>query len=296
MELREGLAPFGEWSTWYRLTGGGKPGLAPLVVLHGGPGCTHAYVESFADLAASGRLVVHYDQIGCGGSTWLPERGADFFTVDLFLAELRNLLDHLGISGRFHLLGQSWGGMLASEFAVMRPEGLRGLVIADSPASMPLWIAETAKLCAQLPPDVQAVLNRHQEDGTTDHPDYKRATEVFNARHVCRLDPMPDSVARTFRALEQNPHVYNVMNGPNEFHVTGSLRDWSVIDRLDRIAAPTLVIAGAYDEATPACTAPFRERIARVESHVFPNSSHMPHVEEREACMALVDAFLARCD
>jgi len=294
MAEREGLAPFGEWSTWYRLTGGGAR--TPLVVLHGGPGCTHDYVDSFTDLAAAGRMVVHYDQIGCGRSTRLPDRGADFFTVELFLAELRNLLSHLGIGGGYHLLGQSWGGMLASEHAVTRPSGLKGLVIANSPASMPLWIAETGRLRAALPAGVQATLSRHEADGTTRHPDYAAATAVFNARHVCRLDPLPESVKRTFDALEEDSHVYNLMNGPNEFHVTGSLRDWSVIERLHLITAPTLVIAGGHDEATPATTAPFRERIANVESHVFPHSSHMPHVEEREACMALVGGFLARCD
>ena len=124
MKVREGTAPFGDWATWYRVTGGDDPAQAPLVVLHGGPGATHAYVESFADRAQSGRMVIHYVQIGCGRSSRLPDRGAEFFNVALFLSELRNLFNHLDISERFHLLGQSWGGMLAAEFAVTRPAGV----------------------------------------------------------------------------------------------------------------------------------------------------------------------------
>jgi L-proline amide hydrolase len=98
---------------------GGKP--LPLVVLHGGPGCTHDYLLSLADLARDGRQVIFYDQIGNGRSTHLPERGADFWTVDLFVRELHNLLGALGLKeGGYHVLGQSWGGFLAQEFALTR--------------------------------------------------------------------------------------------------------------------------------------------------------------------------------
>lgn len=292
----EGRAPFRGWETWYRVTGDLKGGRLPVIVVHGGPGATHDYVESFAALARDGRAVVHYDQIGCGRSTRLPDRGADFWTPALFIAELENLIAHLGLGGGYLLLGQSWGGMLGAEFATLRPAGLKGLVIADSPASMALWIAETGRLRAALPPEVQAVLSHHEAAGTTAHPDYKAATDVFNARHVCRLDPPPEAVARTFRALEADSHVYNLMNGPNEFHVTGTLKDWTVIDRLHRIAVPALVISGAHDEATAATVQPFLDHIPDVRGHVFPNSSHMPHVEEFDDCMALVGGFLADCD
>ena len=186
--------------------------------------------------------------------------------------------------------------MLGAEFGKTRASGLRGLVIADSPASMALWIAETGRLRAALPPDVQEVLARHEAAGTTMHPDYKAATEVFNARHVCRMDPLPAAVASTFRALEADSHVYNLMNGPNEFHVTGTLKDWTVIDRLPRIAVPVLVISGIHDEATAATVQPFLDHIPDVRGHVFPNSSHMPHVEEEADCIALVGNFLAGCD
>ncbi|WP_112313259.1 proline iminopeptidase-family hydrolase [Pseudogemmobacter bohemicus] len=294
-KITEGRAAFGRYETWYRIAGDLQSGLAPLIVAHGGPGCTWDYVESFAALAESGRAVIHYDQLGNGNSTRLPEKGADFWTTDLFLDELANLIAHLGLS-RYHLLGQSWGGMLGAEFGITRPVGLLSLILADSPASMPLWIAETARLRADLPADVQAVLDRHEAAGTTDHPDYKAATKVFYARHVCRLDPAPAEVQRTNHAMEADAHVYNLMIGPNEFHITGTLKNWDVSDHVHLINVPVLLISGAYDEATPATIRPFVDNIPDNRWHIFPNASHMPHVEEFDACITVVEAFLAECD
>jgi len=294
---REGTVPFGEFETWYRITGEPRLGVAPLVVLHGGPGCVHDYVLTIADIAQrTGRPVIHYDQLGNGRSTHLPDRGADFWTPELFLAELDSLLTGLGVRDGYHLLGQSWGGMLGAEHAVRRPAGLRSLTIADSPASMELWVAEANRLRALLPAEVRATLLAHEADGSYDHPEYQRAMRVFYDRHVCRVVPNPPEVAATFAAIEADPTVYLTMNGPAEFHVIGTLRDWTIIDRLDRIAVPTLVVSGAHDEATEACVRPFVERIPDIRQHVFPDSSHMPHVEERTAFMQLVAGFLAEVE
>ena len=294
--VREGFAPFREHKTWYRVTGDLSAGKAPLIVLHGGPGCTHDYVDSFKGLAARGRAVVHYDQLGNGRSTHLRDKGADFWTPRLFLDELENLLRHLNIAGRYHLLGQSWGGMLGAEHAVTQPKGLKALVIANSPASMELWVREANRLRAALPPQVQATLLRHERAGTTTDPDYVKAVRVFYDRHVCRVTPWPDEVARTFKAIDEDPTVYMTMNGPSEFHVVGTLKTWSIIDRLDRIQVPTLLISGRYDEATPAVVQPFADRIKDVRWEIFENSSHMPHVEETERCLKVVGDFLDRHD
>jgi L-proline amide hydrolase len=296
MQSTEGRARMGDYETWYRITGDLGSRRLPLVVAHGGPGCTHDYVDSFKELAADGRAVIHYDQIGNGKSTHLPDKGADFWTVEFFLAELDNLLDHLGIRERYALLGQSWGGMLGAEHAVRRPPGLKALVIANSPASMELWVAGANELRAALPDEVREALDRHEAAGTVEHPEYLTATRFFYDRHVCRVTPWPDEVARTFLAVESDPTVYHTMNGPNEFHVVGTLRHWSVVDRLDPIEAPTLAFRGHHDEATAECVQPFLDRIRGVESEVFPESSHMPHVEEKEACLKRVARFLAAHD
>ena len=292
---REGFMPFEGGQTWYRISGAAssKP---PLVVLHGGPGAAHDYLDRFALLAATGRQVVHYDQFGCGLSTHRPDKGADYWTVNLFLAELDALLAHLGIAGGYHLLGQSWGGMLAAEHAVLRPSGLRGLVIANSPASMPVWVAEANRLRAALPPEVQATLLRHEADGNTADPAYAAAVQVFYERHLCRVTPFPEEVLRTFAQLEAEPTVYHTMNGPSEFHVVGTIRDWTIEARLPQIQATTLVISGRHDEATQACVRPYAEQIAGARWVIFENSSHMPHVEETEAVMAELSDFLADND
>ena len=291
MQVQEGYADFQGHQTWYRVTGELASGRLPLVVAHGGPGCTHDYVDSFKDLAERGWPVVHYDQLANCRSTHLRGIDPGFWTVALFLDELDNLLRHLRIR-QYVLLGQSWGGMLAAEHGVRQPEGLRGLVIANSPASMALWREAAAGLRAELPPEVQATLDRHEAAGTTDSAEYRAASQVFYARHVCRVQPMPAEVARTFAAIDADPTVYHAMNGPTEFHVIGSLRDWSVIERLERIQVPTLLISGRHDEATPACVEPFERLIPDARWRIFEHSSHMPHVEEREACMATVAIFL----
>jgi L-proline amide hydrolase len=293
-DIIEGRAPFREYETWYRVCGDLRSGLTPLVVAHGGPGCTHDYVDAFRDIAQTGRAVIHYDQIGNGRSTHLPDKPREFWQPALFLAELDNLLRHLGIADDYALLGQSWGGMLGAEHAVTAPPGLKALIIANSPASMALWLQAAARLRSALPEDVQATLLEHEARGTYDSPEYKAATQVFYQRHVCRLDPWPEEVKRTFEAMEADSTVYEAMNGPTEFHVIGPLKDWSVIDRLHAIRVPVLLISGRHDEAAPEVVQPFADGIRDAEWVIFEHSSHMPHVEERAACMAVVSDFLRR--
>ncbi|MEU3375326.1 proline iminopeptidase-family hydrolase [Streptomyces sp. NPDC006660] len=288
----KGSAPFGAYKTWYRVTGDLRCGLPPVVVLHGGPGSTHDYLLGMTALAEAGWPVVHYDQLGNGGSTRLPDSPVDFWTVQLFRDELDNLLRHLGVADNYVLFGQSWGGMLSAAHAADRPAGLRGLVIANSPASMPLWLQEMKVLREQLPPEVQATLLRHEAAGTTDTDEYFAAMRVFYDRHVCRVLPWPKEYLATFMEINDDPTVYHAMNGPNEFHVIGSLRDWSVEDLLPRIEVPTLLISGRYDEATPATVQPYFDRIPNVRWEIFEDSSHMPHIEEPERFTSVLVGFL----
>ncbi|EFW78661.1 proline iminopeptidase-family hydrolase [Pseudomonas savastanoi] len=292
MTIKEGFAPFGDYQTWYRVTGNLQGPRTPLVILHGGPGCTHDYVDSFKDLASTSQAVIHYDQLGNGKSTRLPHESREFWTVDLFLRELNNLLAHLGIEGNYALLGQSWGGMLASEHSVLQPKGLKALIVANSPADMQTWVSEANRLREDLPEAVQAALLKHEQAGTlTDH-EYLEASRAFYDRHVCRITPWPDEVKRTFDQIDADPTVYHAMNGPTEFHVIGTLKNWTIVDRLENIKVPTLVISGFYDEATPLVVKPYVENIPDVRWSVFRESSHMPHVEERMACMGCVAGFL----
>lgn len=299
MNESEGTVDFRGWRTWYRVTGALDPASprAPVVLLHGGPGATHEYLDAMRGLAADGRAVVQYDQLGNGRSTHLRDRGADFWTVQLFRDELDNLLAELGLAGRrYHLLGQSWGGCLALEHVLQQPSGLRSLVLADTLSSIPDFAAECQRLLADLPADVQATIRRHEEAGTTGDPAYGEACLVFYKRHVCRLETWPDEVTRSFQAIEDDPTVYGTMNGPSEFTVIGTIRDWQVTGRLGEIRVPTLIVSGRHDETTPRLQQTLRDGIAGSEWVCFEDSSHLPHVEEPGAWLETVGGFLRRVD
>jgi len=301
--VREGKVPFrfGDETaeTWYRIDGELRPddpdAPAPLVTLHGGPGATHDYLLALTDLAGE-RPVVFYDQIGNGRSTHYEGRNGDFWTVDLFVRELHNLVGALGIAGRHHVLGSSWGGFLAQEYAFTHPPGLRSLVLTDTAASFPDFVTEANRLRGELPPDVEATLKRHEDAATTDDPGYEEACMVFYQRHLCRLDPFPPELVESFEWIARDPTVYHTMNGPSEFHVIGSIRDWQSRDRLGEIDVPTLLTSGRYDEATPALQETLRDGIPNSEWVLFEESSHTPFVEERERYMQVVGAWLARHD
>jgi L-proline amide hydrolase len=293
----EGTMTWDGHETWYRVVGDldGGSERTPVVICHGGPGASHDYCEPIAELSRLGRTCVLYDQIGCGKSEHLPDAPAEFWQPQLFKDELVELARHLGIDGGHAVIGQSWGGMLAMEYALDHPPGLRGMVVADSPASIPLWVEEANRLRAALPPDVQETLLRHEDAGTTDDPEYEAAVRVFYDRHLCRV-PWPDYVQRSFDQIAADPTVYHTMNGPSEFHVVGSLKTWDITDRLHEIATPTLLVSGRHDEATPLIVGQIHGRIPGSQWVVFEESSHMPHVEEPDAFLETVEAFLRTID
>ncbi|MGV9800596.1 proline iminopeptidase-family hydrolase [Mycobacterium sp. NPDC003449] len=290
--------PFRGHETWVQVTTpeSAQPDALPLFVLHGGPGMAHNYVANIAALAEeTGRTVIHYDQLGCGNSTHLPDAPAEFWTPQLFVDEFHTVRAALAIDN-YHVLGQSWGGMLGAEIAVRAPDGLASLSICNSPASMQLWVEAAAELRSQLPTATSAALDRHEADNTVTDPDYLAATQEFYRRHVCRIVPMPADFADSEAQMLADPTVYYTMNGPNEFHVIGTLRDWTVIDRLPAIAAPVLVVAGEFDEAAPATWQPFVDRIPDVRSHVFDDASHCTHLEKPEEFRAVIAEFLHQHD
>jgi len=291
---REGFLPFWEFRVWYRILGEldqPAPGRFPLLVLHGGPGGSHNYLQPLEALAQSGRPVVFYDQLG-GGNSERPD-DPTLWNIDLFLEEVGAVRRELGLE-RVHLLGHSWGAMLALSYALMEPSGLLSLVLAGALANASLHMAEVDKLREQLPPEVQEVLSHHEEAGTTDDPAYEEAMMAFYARHLCRLDPWPEYL---LEGLEQiNPQVYQTMWGASELHITGNLKDWDVTSSLAEIRVPTLLLSGRYDLCTPAEQEVIREGIRGSEWVLFEESSHCPHAEETERFLAVVEGFLSRVE
>jgi proline-specific peptidase len=275
---------------WYRIAGADRPG-TPLLCLHGGPGMPHDYLEPLEDLAVS-RPVIFYDQLGCGRS----DRPADdsLWTTGRFIEELAVVRAALGLE-RPHLFGSSWGGWLALQYTLDRGPQLASLILASSPPSVPRWIADCAELRAELDEPVRDALDRHEAGGFFSCPEYQWAITQFYRRHLCRQDPWPACVERTFAGLGGD--VYLAMWGRSEFGpVTGRLRDWDVTARLPEIGMPVLVTGGRYDEARPAHLAVLAERIPGAELVIFEDSSHMAFVEERERYMRVAGDFLARVE
>ena len=289
MRLVEGHLSFRGFKTWFRDVG--PEDSIPLVCLHGGPGSTHHYFEPLEELAEGGRRVVVYDQLGCGNSDRPDD--PDLWTVDLFVDELQTLRDALGLE-RIHLLGTSWGSMLAIEYALTQPEGLVSLGLNSPPTASETWMAEAARLRDELPEQHRRALVEHEAAGTKDHPDYVAAEEEFWRRHICLLDPPPDFVQRG--RAERGKQVYDTLWGVAEWNANGRLQNWDVRDRLAEIRVPTLVTSGRYDECTPALAEEAQRLIPGAERVLFEESSHSAYVEEPEHFREVLSDFLARAE
>jgi proline-specific peptidase len=292
MATTEGTVPFRGYRTWYQVVGElhSPDGKRPLLVLHGGPGVPHDYLGDLARLADGGRAVVFYDQLGCGKSDH-PDDPA-LWVMRTFVDEVAAVRDALGLE-RVHLLGHSWGGWLALEYALGRPLGLVSLVLASTCASLPAFAAETRGLKESLPREVQEVIDRHEAEGTTDDEAYVEATMAYYTQWVCRREPFPDHVMHSFANLSED--VYGTMQGP-EWNVTGNLRDWDVTARLGELDLPVLVTSGRYDEVTPALVEPLVEGIRGAESVVFEDSSHLAMAEEPDRYREVLESFLGRVE
>ena len=287
---KEGYVPVNGYRVWYRSVGGSEAEHTPLLILHGGPGVPHDYLENLEALASDTQRVIFYDQLGCGRSDQPDD--TSLWRVERFVEELATVRRELGLD-RVHILGQSWGGMLAIEYALTEPQGLASLILSNTTSSIPLWVAEANRLRSELPPEVNDTLSRHEVAGTTDDQEYQDAMQVFYDRHVIRVKPMPEYVQR---ALDNTGFVYAYMNGPSEFRVIGVIKDWDRTDRLYEIQVPTLILSGRYDAATPAINTILHKGIAGSEWILFENSSHLSHVEEPELYMQTVRAFLDRVE
>ncbi|KAL8707393.1 MAG: hypothetical protein Q9225_007763 [Loekoesia sp. 1 TL-2023] len=302
-QITEGKIPFSipssseDCKTWYQIHGphSSTTGTRPLLILHGGPGIPHNYLLPLTDLTRTHSIpIIFYDQIGCGRSTHIPSKkhSASFWTPDLFLHELDNLLTHLNIKDNYDLLGQSWGGMLGACHAIRQPSGLKNLIIANSPADMGSWLEAANRLRTQLPEEVQEVLTRCEREGKEGSEEYEKAMMAFYEKHVCRVVPMPGDLEESFRQLKEDDTVYSTMNGPSEFNVTGTLKTFDIRNNIHKIKVPTLLLNGRYDEAQDEVLEPFFREIDKVKWYRFAESSHLPQLEEREEFMRVVAQFL----
>jgi proline-specific peptidase len=284
--VSEGYIDVPGGKVWYRDVGEGDE--TPLLCLHGGPGSTHNNLEALEALADR-RRVIFYDQLGCGRSE-RPDNPA-LWTIGRFVEELAQVRMALRLD-RLHLFGNSWGGMLAMQYVLDRKPLLQGLILCGSPASMPRWIADCEELLAQHPAEVTKVIRDHEANGFTTCPEYQAAILSVYREHFCRLNPWPAGLERSF--AETGASVYYTMNGPSEFSVTGTLKDWDVMDRLGEITVPTLLVGGRYDECRPSHLEEMHRRIPGSELAIIEDASHLCFAEQPAEFTTLVNRFLAR--
>jgi proline iminopeptidase len=284
METREGYAQVLGYRLFYRSFG--RPAKGTVLCLHGGPGASHEYLLPIADLAPFGYRVVLFDLLGCGRSQ--RPRGTSLYTVEHNVEEVEALRRELRL-GRVHLFGSSYGGALVLATALKYPRNLRSLIVASGLASTPLTVREMGRLIDGLPPRIRATIRKGNETGDFRDPAYLRAVDVFYRTHLCRLRVWPHEVVQT---LDNTGLVYRVMNGPNEFTITGTIRDFDVTPQLPRIRLPTLITVGRYDEVTPRVAGAIHRGIRGSRLVRFEKSSHLAFWEERTRYIQVLRDFL----
>jgi proline iminopeptidase len=261
-----------------------------IFCLNGGPGLPCDYLrEAHSCLKDHGYRVVAFDQLGTGAA----DRPTDpaLWTIGRYVEETETVRKALGL-GRVHLLGHSWGGWLAIDYALAHPEALKTLILENTVADIPHLSTELERLRGALGAETVAMMLAHEADGTLSHPEYQAAVTILNHRHVCRLAEWPAPVMRSLGDWNMGP--YEAMQGPNEFLYIGNLKDWNRVPDLPRISVPVLITVGRHDELTPACAARMQRALPDAELHVFPNSSHMPFYEEPGLYYPVLLDFLKR--
>ena len=277
----------GKYDVWVKQVGSGN---VPLLTLHGGPGFNHYYLECLEDmLPPAGIRFWYYDQLGCGFSDNPDD--ASLWTLQRYLGEVEQVRQALGLE-RFLLYGHSWGGLLGMEYALRHPQHLAGLVISNMTASVAEYVKHAEVLLSQLPPAARATIQKARAARNFESPEYEKVLmEEVYSKHVCRLDPWPEPVQRTFRTF--NGKIYNLMQGPDEFTITGNLRDWDAWERLPGIKVPTLVLGGQHDEMAPEQLARMAKLIPHARLVICPRGSHMAMYDDQQAYFTALLSFFA---
>ena len=276
----------GRFDVWVRQVGTGE---IPVLTLHGGPGFNHFYLECLEDfLPQAGVRFWYYDQLGCGFSDSPDD--VSLWTLDRYREEVEQVRRALGLE-RFILYGHSWGGMLAMEYALKYPQHLTGIVVSNMTASVAEYVKYASVLVQQLPAQAQAVIARHRAAGDYEAADYQKVLmEEVYSRHVCRLDPWPEPIQRCFRTI--NTRIYNTMQGPDEFNITGNFRHWDIWDRLAGIKMPALLIAARHDEMSPEQIRRMGTLIPHARVSVCERGSHMAMYDDQQAYFDALIPFL----
>jgi len=294
MQVQTGYLPFRGYQTYYRIVGDLNSELTPLLLLHGGPGSTHNYFESFDRLAEqTGRPIVMYDQLGCGESSMPIDKR--LWEASTWIAELKALRTYLGLD-RVHLLGQSWGGMLAIIYLCdHHPEGIQSLILASTLSSAKLWAQEEHRLIKAMPLAEQQAIAQAEATGNFSEPAYQAANDHFMQLHASGpvTAASPEFLRRPKRA---GTVAYETAWGPNEYCPTGTLRDYDYTEKLAQINTPTLVTSGVNDLCTPLIAKTMVDHLPNADWTLFAHSRHMAFIDEPAAYFKRLESWLAQQD
>jgi len=274
--------PKGDFKVWTRRVGDNPT--IKVLLLHGGPGATHEYFETFDKYFPGASIeYYYYDQLGSAFSDQPDD--PSLYTVQRFTDEVEQVRKALGLGkDNFYLLGHSWGGILAIEYALAHPGKLKGMVISNMMASAPAYNAYADKVLApQLDPAVLAEVRSFETAGKTDDPRYMELlVPHFYERHILRkpFASWPEPLLRAFEHI--NPKVYKPLQGPSELGIQGLLADWDRFDDLNRIDVPTLVIGARHDTMDPAYLKKMSQRLKQGQFLYCENGSHMAMYDDAE--------------
>jgi proline iminopeptidase len=283
---------------WVQLSSGYKvwtqrvgSGATKVLLLHGGPGFSHDYMNCYSDfLPQAGYEMYFYDQLGCG----LSDRPIDasLWTLSRYLREVEEVRAALGL-GRFILVGHSWGGILGIEYALQHPDRLSAFVLSSMTASFADFAAYTAQLKDALPASVRDRLTALEKSGRSGSDKYSEILQKeLYTRYICRLSPWPAGLIHSFEVA--NNVIYNTMQGPNEFVITGNLSTWDRWADLPRISTPTLVMGARYDEMNPRSIEREAKSIPGAELFMSQTGSHLAMWDDQKAYFTSVLEFLAQ--
>lgn len=288
----------GELRTYYRIAGdireSYEKGLAPLVLLHGGPGSTHNYFELLDPLASNGRAIISYDQLGCGNS--FIDNRPELWVAETWVDELERLREHLGLK-ELHLLGQSWGGMLAITYLCDRhPQGVKSVILSSTLSSSQLWGMEQHRNIKLMTEADQEAIARAEKSGKYDDPAYLAALDVFMTRHCCDSSYGPDTPECISRPRKTGIESYVTAWGPNEFTPQGTLAQWDYTGKLGTIDSPALIISGTDDLSTPLVSKTMYDGLKDARWELFPGCRHMCFADDTERYLTLLDGWMAEKD
>lgn len=264
-----------------------------VLLLHGGPAFTHEYMECFESFFPQANIEFYeYDQLGSYYSDQ-PDNDS-LWVLDRFVEEVEQVRKALGLNkDNFFLLGNSWGGLLAMEYAVKYQENLKGLIICNMTSSFDKYVVYNTKLRNQLRPSLLDTLSYYEERKDFHNPVYQDLVfREYYTRHILRMPvgEWPEPVMRSFKHM--NPHVYEFMQGPSEFVPGGNLEGWTITERLQQIKVPTLSVGAKYDTMNPEDMKEIAELVQNGRYLYCPNGSHMAMWDDQEFFMNGVIKFI----